>query len=70
MTTVYSIIGEHSDDPARLLALGADGQHYALVLSQGTLTPVDVDDSWSLDPEAPDREDILLDPPASGSARW
>ena len=63
MTFVYSVIGEHTEDPAQLLALGADGQHYALVLSQGTLTPVDPDESWRLDPDAPDREDILLDPP-------
>ena len=63
MTTVYSIVGEHSDDPSQLLALGADGQLYALVLSHGTLTPVDPDDSWRLDPEAPDLEDMLLDPP-------
>ncbi len=62
MTTVYSVIGEHNDDPTQLLALGADGQHYALVLTQGTLTPVDPDESWRLDPEAPDRDEILLDP--------
>ncbi len=63
MISVYSIVGEHHEDPDRLLALGADGQHYALMLPQGTMFPVEPDEQWRLDPEPPDREDVLMEPP-------
>ena len=64
MTTVYSVIGEHRDNPDQLLALGADGRHYALTLPEGALLPVELDDEWRLDPDRPERDDVLLDPPA------
>ena len=63
MTTVYSVVGEHRDDPTRLLALGSDGRHYALDFPTGDASPTEPDDAWRLDPDAPDAEDILLDPP-------
>jgi hypothetical protein len=63
VTTVYSVIGEHRDDPARLLALGSDGQPYALALSSGAAFPVEPDDAWRLDAVQPDTEGVLLEPP-------
>ena len=63
MTTVYSIIGEHREDPARLLALGSDGQHYAMILPSGVAFPVEPDDDWRLDEVQPDTEGVLLEPP-------
>lgn len=62
MISVYSIVGEHHDDPDRLLALGADGQHYALMLPQGAMLPVVPDEQWLLDPEPPEREDMIMEP--------
>ncbi len=63
MISVYSIVGESSEDPDRLLALGSDGQHYALMLPQGVMFPVEPDEQWRMDPELPEREDVLLEPP-------
>jgi len=64
VTTVYSIIGEHREDPARLLALGSDGQHYAMILASGATFPVEPDDDWHLDDIQSEIEGVLLDPPS------
>ena len=64
MPTVYSVVGEHRRDSDRLLALGADGRHYALSLPTGAMSPAEPDDDWRLDPEPPDPETVLLAPPA------
>ncbi len=63
MPTVFSVIGEHRDDPDRLLALGSDGRHYALVLPSGTASPTDPGKEWAIDPHPPDPEDVALEPP-------
>jgi hypothetical protein len=63
MPTVYAIIGEHRHDPDRLLALGSDGRHYAVVLPSGDAFPTEPDDEWSMDEVQPEREDVLLEPP-------
>ncbi len=52
MTTVYSVVGEHRDDPARLLALGSDGQHYVLTLPSGAAFPVEPGDDWEFGRDA------------------
>jgi len=63
VTTVYSVVGEHRDDPARLLALGSDGQHYVLTLPSSAAFPVEPGDDWELDATRPDPEDMLLERP-------
>ena len=54
MTTVFAVVGEHHEDPDRLLLLGDDGQHYALRLPDGAPSPIpaDLDTSWMLDDHA------------------
>lgn len=61
MTTVYSVIGEHTEDPAQLLALGADGHHYVLFLTEGTVSLTEPDDRWHIDPEKRSLDDVKLD---------
>ena len=49
MISVFAVVGEHHDDPNRLLLLGADGRHYAHDLPDGPTTPVEPDGAWNLD---------------------
>ena len=58
MTTVFAVVGEHRDDPARLLLLGDDGLHYDLRLPDGPAVPVDPDESWTVDSSAPAIEEV------------
>jgi hypothetical protein len=50
MTTIFAVVGEHHDDPDRLLLLGADGQYYQYVLPEETTSPVVPDEHWVIDP--------------------
>ena len=50
MTTVFAVVGEHHDDPDRLLLLGSDGQYYQFLLPDETTTPVIPDETWDFDP--------------------
>jgi hypothetical protein len=63
MPTVYSVIGEHRDNPDRLLALGSDGKHYALTLPSGATAPTEPGDEWAIDSLPPDPEDVVLEEP-------
>ncbi len=63
MPTVYSVIGEHRDNPDRLLVLGSDGRHYALVLPSGAASPTEPTEEWAIDPYPPNLEDVALEPP-------
>lgn len=58
MTTVFAAIGEHRDDPDRLLLLGADGHHYAYPLPDGPASPVEPGDEWLVDEAAPGPDEI------------
>jgi len=49
VVTIFAVVGEHRDDPNRLLLLGADGQHYAHELPDGPTTPVEPDVDWTVD---------------------
>jgi hypothetical protein len=50
MTTVFAIVGQHEEDPNRLLLVGDDGQHYQYQLPDGTTTPVVADEEpWQID---------------------
>ena len=48
---VYSVVGQHRDDPAVLLRLGEDGRHYRLDPAAGDPEPVDPGGEWVLDPD-------------------
>lgn len=53
LPVVFVVVGERRADPACLLLLGADGQHYAYHLLDGSVAAVDPDDGWRLDGPRP-----------------
>ena len=59
MTTVFAVVGEHHDDPDRLLLLGSDGQYYQFLLPDETTTPVIPDETWDFDPNAHFVEELM-----------
>jgi hypothetical protein len=59
MTNIFAVIGEDRDDPDRLLVLGADGQHYAYHIAEGTTAPVELNDEWTFDPNPPPRDELI-----------
>lgn len=46
--TVFAVVGQHRDDPHRLLLLGEDGRHYAYDVA-GRLSPAQPGTAWLLD---------------------
>lgn len=58
MTIVFVAVGQLRDDPDCLLLLGADGRHYVQALPDGEPEPVEPDERWQLDQEAPRPEEI------------
>ncbi len=48
MGTVFTVIGQHGVDPARLLLQGEDGRYYAYGRG-GRLRVVALTDAWILD---------------------
>lgn len=58
MTNIFVVVGEHRDDPVRLLLLGADGRYYDQTLPSGRPVPADPADAWIVDREAPRVEDV------------
>ncbi len=53
VTTVFAVVGEHRDDPGRLLLRGEDGRFYAYGRG-GRLHAVAPDGAWVLDPDPAD----------------
>ena len=49
MSTVFAVVGQHREDPDRLLLLGEDGQHYDLRLPDGPTVPIEPDEFWTMD---------------------
>lgn len=49
LPAVYAVVGEHRHDPACLLLLGSDGQHYAYRLLDGSVSAITPDDAWRFD---------------------
>jgi len=51
MTNVFAVVGEHRQQPGRLLLLGDDGRFYACAPSS-PMQPIEVQpsDDWSVDP--------------------
>jgi hypothetical protein len=58
MTTVFAAVGEHREDPDRLLLLGDDGRYYALALPDGPTTPVEPGEEWVVDEAPPALDDV------------
>ena len=52
MTNVFAVVGEHRDEPSRLLLLGDDGNSYAYANAFGQPIVVEPTDEWSIDPDA------------------
>jgi hypothetical protein len=48
-TIDFEVIGELRDNPQHLLLLGDDGQCYCFDMTHDRITPLDPDDSWSVD---------------------
>jgi hypothetical protein len=59
MTTIFAVVGEHHDDPDRLLLLGTDGQYYQYQLLDETTSPVNLDESWDLDADLLPLDDFI-----------
>ena len=56
MTNLYAVVGEHRDQPGRLLLLGDDGQYYdyGALDSYGEPAQVVPSDEWAVDADALD----------------
>ena len=52
MTNVFAVIGEHRDEPGRLLLRGDDGHFYAYATDDGRPSAVEPTDEWEFDPDA------------------
>lgn len=50
MPVEFTIVGEHLDDPAHLLVLGADGAYYDYDPAHERLAPTEPDARWLLLP--------------------
>ncbi len=49
VTNVFAVVGEHRQEPERLLLLGDDGHYYAYATANGQPTEVDPSDEWQID---------------------
>lgn len=54
MTNVFAVIGEHREQPERLLLLGGDGRFYTYVSAEGPPVEVEPTEEWALD-DSPSR---------------
>ncbi len=52
MTNCFSVVGEHRDNPDRLLLIGEDGGLYDLPAPDREPTPIQPTDEWNVDPDA------------------
>lgn len=49
-TIEFKVIGELRDDHGHLLLMGEDGHYYRYALGLNEVLPIELDDSWLLDP--------------------
>ncbi len=54
MTNVFEVVGEHREEPTRLLMRGDDGLYYAFAATENHLTTVEPTDEWELDQQDAD----------------
>ena len=50
MPVEFTIVGEHVEDPAHLLVLGADGAYYDYDPARERMAPTELDEQWLLLP--------------------
>lgn len=48
-TIAFRVVGERKNDPAHLLVVDDDGQHYDYDLLNEEIAPVSIDSAWKLD---------------------
>jgi hypothetical protein len=48
-TNVFAVIGEHREQPEKLLLLGGDGRFYTYVSAKGPPVQVEPTEEWELD---------------------
>ncbi len=51
MTNIFEVVGEHREEPSRLLLRGEDGTYYAYATSDSYPTAVEPSEEWNLDEE-------------------
>ncbi len=56
VTNVYAVVGEHRQEPERLLLIGDDGRFYAYASSESEPVETDPDEDWRLDDTVQIRE--------------
>ncbi len=62
MTNIFAVVGEHRDDPDRLLVIGQDGNAYDYKVPTGQFMPTEPqEEDWHVDTEEPDLEEIFFD---------
>ncbi len=62
MTNIFAVVGEHRDDPDRLLVIGEDGNAYDYKVPTGQFMPTEPqEEDWHVDTEEPDLEEIFFD---------
>ena len=49
MTNVFAVVGEHRDEPTRLLLIGDDGRYYAYATDAAAPTEVEPTGEWAID---------------------
>ena len=59
MTNVLAVVGEHRDDPDRLLAIGDDGHYYDLRLPDCSTVPVEPSEEWVVETPPEATRDLL-----------
>ncbi len=60
MTNVFAVVGEHRDEPTRLLLIGDDGRYYAYATDAATPTEVEPTAEWAIDAGADPQGDAEL----------
>jgi len=64
MTNIFAVVGEHRDDPDRLLVIGQDGNKYDYRVPSGQIIPAEPrEDEWQVDTTEFSLEEILFDEP-------
>jgi hypothetical protein len=54
VTNVFEVVGEHREEPTRLLMRGEDGLYYAYAAAENHFVTVEPSDEWELDREEED----------------
>jgi hypothetical protein len=66
MANLFSIIGQHKDDPDRFLLIAEDGQHYSTDVSISEPLPVQPGDDYLIDEYVIDFDDVSFHEPSAG----